>query len=73
MVEILVKTSIMKLCTGFYHIIVFVHDNNISSSINGSNHIADLTQLFHTLTLIFRGNFFLQSKSWHSLNFTHPI
>ena len=26
-----------------------------------------------TIPLIFRGNFFLQSKSWHSLNFSHPI
>ena len=25
----------------------------------------------HTLPLIFRGNFFPQSKSWHSLNHTH--
>ena len=34
--------------------------------------IADLTQLLYTIHLIFKGNFFLQSKSKHSLNITHP-
>ena len=34
--------------------------------------IADLTQLLYTIHLILKGNFFLQSKSKHSLNITHP-
>ena len=37
-VDFLVKTSIMKLNTGFFHIIVFVHDNNTASFISGFNH-----------------------------------
>ena len=39
--------SIMKLCTGFFHIIVFVHDNNTASFINCFNYNVIVT--FHVM------------------------
>ena len=50
-----VKTSFMKLSTGFFHIIVFVHDNNTASFISEFNHNVIVTfQVMYSLTLVRR-------------------
>ena len=45
----------MKMSTGFFHIIVFVHDNNTASFVSGFNHNVIVSfQVMESFTLVRR-------------------